>query len=62
MTNDPYVLGGAWLELRIDVDSTGDGLVAAVRVDGVRRRAPRPGSCSALRDGDTLSGPALAHS
>ncbi len=32
MTNDPYVLGGAWLD--IDVDSTGDGLVAAVRVDG----------------------------
>jgi hypothetical protein len=30
MVNDPYVLPGAWLD--IDVDSTGDGLVAAVEV------------------------------
>ena len=29
--DDPYVLPGAWLD--IDVDSSGDGLVAAVLVD-----------------------------
>jgi hypothetical protein len=31
LTDDPYFLSGAWLD--IDVDSGGDGLVASVRVD-----------------------------
>jgi hypothetical protein len=31
VADDPYVLRGVWLD--IDVDSVGDGLVAAVRVD-----------------------------
>jgi hypothetical protein len=38
IASDPYVLAGAWLA--IDVDSTGDGLVAAVRttaIDDARR-------------------------
>jgi hypothetical protein len=30
IADDPYVLSGAWLD--IDVDSDGDGLIAAVRV------------------------------
>jgi hypothetical protein len=31
IADDPYVLRGAWLD--IDVDSTGDGLIASVRTD-----------------------------
>ncbi len=31
VASDPYVLRGTWLD--IDVDSSGDGLVASVRVD-----------------------------
>jgi hypothetical protein len=31
LVDDPYALPGAWLD--IDVDSSGDGMIAAVRVD-----------------------------
>jgi hypothetical protein len=50
IVNDPYVLPGAWLD--IDVDSTGDGLVAAVEVsrfDDARRVLDRARSFASGR-------------
>jgi hypothetical protein len=49
VASDPYVLEGAWLA--IDVDSTGDGLVAAVRanaIDDARRVLDRAREFGAL--------------
>lgn len=50
MVNDPYVLPGTWLD--IDVDSTGDGVVAAVEVsrfDDARRVLDRARSFAGAR-------------
>ena len=33
LTDDPYALPGAWLDIDVSWDSSGDGMVAAVLVD-----------------------------